>query len=81
MEKIARDLVQAQKRNSYPEYMCDIFDPDGRFISRVGVGNYAKWPHIPMGQLIVVTIRNRLYCIRQKESGYKELAVLKMKWE
>jgi len=63
------------------KYFCDLFDPDGRFISRVGVGNFANWDNIVRSQLIVISKQNRMYCIQQKESGYKELVVYKMKWE
>lgn len=58
------------------EYMNDIFNSEGVFIGRVSLGN--------VGRSYPLTVRvksNRLYCLREKESGYKELVVYKMKWE
>jgi len=63
------------------EYMCDVFDPEGHLIGRVGVGNFAEWDNIVRSQLAVIAKHRRMYCIQQKESGYKELAVYKMMWE
>jgi len=63
------------------EFMCDIFDAEGRFISRVGLGNYGDWDRIVRSQLVVIAKQNRLYCIQQKESGYKELLVYNMRWK
>lgn len=61
------------------EYIYDIFNPDGLFISRSSLGHI-----IGMSQwnLKVATARNnRLYCIKENENGYKELVVYKMIWE
>ena len=58
------------------EYMNDIFNSEGVFIGRVSLGN--------VGRFYPLTVRvkkNRLYCLREKESGYKELVVYKMNWE
>jgi hypothetical protein len=63
------------------EYICDIFDTEGRFINRVGLSNYANWDNIIRSQLIIIAKQNRMYCIQQKDNGYKELVVYKMKWE
>lgn len=63
------------------EYIYDVFDLEGRFICRVGLGNYGNWDVIIRSQLVVIAKRNRLYCIQQKESGFKELIVYKMNWE
>jgi len=29
----------------------------------------------------VIAKNDRLYCVKEKESGYKELVVYKMRWE
>jgi len=63
------------------EYICDVFDPEGRFISRVGLGNFAEWDNIVRSHLVVIARESRIYCNQQKERGYKELVVYKMKWE
>ena len=58
------------------EYMNDIFNSEGVLIGRVSLGNVGRsYP------LTVRVKKNRLYCLREKESGYKELVVYKMKWE
>lgn len=62
------------------EYMYDVFDADGRFISRVGLGNYGIWDRTIVNQFVIIIKKNLLYCIREKESGYKELVIYKMRW-
>lgn len=65
-------------------FIYDIFNPDGLFIGRIELDNYGSSPfsvtgiHIPLN---VVAKNNRIYCLREKESGYKELVVSKMRWE
>jgi len=63
------------------EYIYDVFDPEGLFITRLGLGNYGNWDVISRTQLVVIAKQNRLYCIQQKESGFKELVIYKMNWE
>lgn len=62
------------------EYIHDVFNPDGIFVSRISLKNYGKleWGLEP---LLAVAKNNRLYCLHEKESGYKELVVYKMIWE
>jgi len=58
------------------EYMYDIFNSDGAFIGRTSLGN--------VGRSFPFTVRaknDRLYCVKEKESGYKELVVYKIRWE
>lgn len=74
-------VMTHEKGANAGEYIYDIFDPEGRFISRVGLGNYGSWERIVQGQLVVIAKKNRIYCTGQKESGYKELVVYKMSWE
>lgn len=61
------------------EYMYDIFNSEGLFISRTSLGNLtgmSQW------NLQYAKARNkRLYCIKEKEKGYKELVVYKMIWD
>jgi len=65
-------------------FIYDIFNPDGMFIGRIELDNYGSSPfsvtRIPV-PLDVVAKNNRIYCLREKESGYKELVVYKMRWE
>jgi len=58
------------------EYMYDILNSEGAFIGRTSLGN--------VGRSFPFTVRAKndyLYCIKEKESGYKELVVYRMKWE
>ena len=60
------------------EYMCDIFNPEGVFIARASLGGSID------GGIIIFppkTKKNRFYCIREKESGYKELAIFNINWD
>ncbi len=61
------------------EYMYDIFNSDGVFINRISLGNlvFESFWNIQY----VKARNNRLYCLREEGSGYKELAVYKMRWE
>lgn len=74
-------VMTFEKGKSDGEYMYDVFDADGRFINRAGLGNYGIWSKPIVNQFIIIAKKNLLYCIREKESGYKELVVYKMKWE
>ncbi len=58
------------------EYIYDIFNPDGAFIGRMSLDNYADFR-----PLEAKAKKKRLYALREKESGYKELVVNRMKWE
>ncbi len=60
--------------------MYDIFNEDGIFIGRMSLMNFWVWKSIFL-PLPVKSKNNRLYCLREKESGYKELVVYKMRWE
>ena len=60
------------------EYMYDIFNSGGAFVERVSLENQ----RILHGSVFDAKIKNDcLYCLREKESGYKELVVYRMKWE
>lgn len=68
-------VMTYEKGENPGEYMYDIFNSDGIFIGRKSLrifhdanGLYAK---IKDG---------RLYCLTEKESGYKELKIYKVKW-
>jgi hypothetical protein len=60
------------------EYMFDIFYPEGVFIGRKSLKGFSILEKLPLN----IKIKNdRLYYIVEKESGYQELAVNKMKWK
>ncbi|MEW5901342.1 MAG: hypothetical protein AB1715_07785 [Acidobacteriota bacterium] len=56
------------------EYVCDIFNKDGVFISRASLSALGKEP----GMILARARGDLLYCVQEKESGYKELTVYKM---
>jgi len=77
---------QGQGTNAF---IYDIFSPEGLYIGRIELDNCGSSPfsvtRIPV-PLDVVSKNNRIYCLREKESGYKELGykelvVYKMRWE
>ena len=76
----ARLFVMTYEEGESPgEFMYDIFNPDGIFISRISLGNLvfeSFW------NIQYVTARNnRLYCLRRKDSGFQQLVVYKMIWQ
>jgi hypothetical protein len=57
------------------EYMFDIFNKDGIFISRQSL-------NILCMDTVWARVRgDRLYCVQEKASGYKELVVYQMTWK
>jgi hypothetical protein len=70
-----------EKGNNKNEWIHDIFNSDGIFIKRMSMAGYGRWMY-PGRDLNRAKAKNhRLYCIREKENGYIELAVYKMRWE
>ena len=69
-------VLTFEEGNSPREFMFDIFNEDGVFIGRKSLNIWIREGHL------WARIRaNKLYCLREKESGYKELVVYKMRWE
>ena len=70
-----------EKGTQKDEYMHDIFNADGLFIARKSMPGYGRWiyPQITLNRAKAKS--GRFYCIREKESGFKELAVYRMIWE
>ena len=58
------------------EWIFDIFTPDGVFFGRVPIKS-----RLDSREIAIRAKNNRFYSICEKESGYKELIVYKMKWE
>jgi uncharacterized protein YbaR (Trm112 family) len=73
-------VMTYEKGPSEGEYIHNVFNPDGVYFSRQSLNSYGKlgWSLEP---LLAVTKNGRLYCLQEKESGYKELVVYRMKWE
>jgi len=66
------------------EYKTDVYNADGILISKCSLNLWRSGNILqPGGSLDSWTsvLKNRLYCIREKESGYKELIVYQMQWE
>lgn len=72
-----RLLVMTYEDGENPgEFMFDIFSPDGVFIGRKSI-NVLVWS----GPLKAKMKQNLLYCLQEKESGYRKLVVYEVSWE
>ena len=70
-------LVQTfEPGQSQGEFMFDIFNEEGVFIGRKSLNVYVWENH-----LWACMKSQKLYCLREKDSGYKELIVYNMNWE
>jgi hypothetical protein len=77
MDEKGRLYVMTYEKGVNPEeYMFDIFNPEGVFLGRKSLKNFSSSDGLD-GKIK----NDHLYCIEEKESGYKELVVYKMKWE
>ena len=71
-----RLFVMTYEKGEKPgEYVFDIFNSEGVFVQRKNLIILNNW------ELQAKAKRRCLYCVREKESGYKELVVYKMRWE
>lgn len=73
-------VMTYEKGEKKEEYIHDIFNSDGVFIGKVSIERYGNLHH-SLYPLRAIAKNNRLYCLREKDSGYKELVVYKMNWE
>lgn len=85
LDETGRLFVMTYERGKKPNgYLFDIFDQAGVFIGRIELENYGSSPFsytrtpVPLN---VVAKNKRIYCLTEKESGYKKLIVYKMIWE
>jgi hypothetical protein len=75
-----RLFVMTYEEGENPEeYIYDIFNPDGVFVGRKSL--HMVWAGMYLGPKYAMVKKGYLYCHREKESGYRELMVYKMKWE
>jgi hypothetical protein len=65
-----------EEGNAPGEFMYDIFNPEGIFILRKSMNIYT-WGEI---DLSAVVKKNHLYCLQEKENGFKKLVIYKMNW-
>ncbi|MFC2167109.1 6-bladed beta-propeller [Acidobacteriota bacterium] len=63
-------FVQTYEKPNEGSFLYDIFDTNGEFVGRTELEGYQ-----------VKFKGDRVYCLKQKESGYKELVVYKMIWD
>jgi hypothetical protein len=67
------------------EYLYDIFNSEGAFISRISLGNiqvrYVEGERISDSPTSVLVRGQKLYRIGEKNSGFMELKVYKMIWD
>jgi len=63
------------------EYFHDVFNSDGIFILRKSMPGYARWRSPGNSVNRAKVKKNHFFCIRDKESGYRELVVYNMIWE
>ncbi len=82
-DDVGRLFIMTYEKGEEPrEYIYDMFNPAGVFFSKMRLDNYGHLEYFGgEGPLDVRAKADRLYCIREKESGYKELVVYKMRWE
>jgi len=69
-DHLGRLYVQTYEKDSDGNYLHDVFDPEGRFITRISF----------KGQLLKV-VRNRLYCREEDEEGYENLVRYQLTWK
>jgi len=69
-------VMTYEKGVSPNEWIFDIFTPEGVFMGRVPIKS-----RIESREFAIKAKHNRVYSICEKESGYKELVVYRMKWE
>ena len=66
------------------EYVFDIFTRDGVFFARASFEAFLSADLFAPGSPTdswIISKKGRLYAIREKPNGYKELAVYKMMWK
>ena len=75
-----RLFVRTHEKGENPgEYIHDIFSQEGFYMWRKSLNIY--WIGRELWEEYTEIKNNRLYCLQEKESGYKELVVYKMRWE
>ncbi len=79
MDEKGRLYVMTYERGINPEeYMFDIFNPEGIFVGRKSLKGFSILEMPPLN----IKIRNdHFYYIQEKESGFRQVEVYKMKWE
>jgi hypothetical protein len=69
-------VMTYEKGENAREAVYDVFSPQGMFIARTTLDN--------VGEYFILTVRakkDRIYCLREDDEGYKELVVYKANWK
>lgn len=75
-------VMTFEKGEKPKEFIYDIFNPDGIFIGRMVLDSCAFWPESTIKTPSnVVAKNNRIYNQREKENGFRELMIYRMRWE
>jgi hypothetical protein len=75
-------VMTFEKGDGSSSYIYDIFNTEGLFIGRTSLDNSGNESNEIWGGPFDVCAKNdTLYCMRAKESGYRELVVYQMVWE
>ncbi len=69
-------VMTYEKGATSNEWIFDIFTPEGVFFGRVPIKS-----RIDSREIAIRAKHTRIYSTSEKESGYKELVVYKMRWE
>jgi len=69
-------VMTNEKGENEDEFVFDIFNPEGVFVGRKILTRYFK-----RYSAFATVKNNKFYCIHEKENGFKELVVFRMKWE
>jgi hypothetical protein len=71
-----------QKGDSPKERRLDIFNPDGIFQGTISLEVHVDDPFFTLGapfdSWVMAKKKNRLYCLKEKDSGYKEFVVYRL---
>jgi hypothetical protein len=73
-------VMTYEKGRDEAEFIYDVFDPDGVFVARTALPNYGRYG-VAETALFAMARRGRVYCFREKESGFKEIVVYKLNRE
>jgi len=84
IDDMGRIYVKTYEEGVKPgEFMIDIFDGSGAFIGQVSMNIRAGmdlFGQVPRLDSWTTIKNNRLYCLREKETGYIQLVVYRVNW-
>jgi len=72
-------VMTYEKEKSSGEFIYDVFNPEGVFLARTALPNYGHYGAVEAA-LFAMARKGRIYCFREKESGFKEIVVYKLNW-